>query len=152
MPTIAVVTSSKPRNSSIMDADPAIMEAGKNAHQQTGDDGGSNASKTAEKQHQKSNSTLINKVKSRSLKMRGLKTKAFFRTDRPFAASKIPSVTSESSKRAADSTAETLQPQKTFESEDVDVSKSDSSSTTIDEDIDCLSPSPSTEVKCVLDP
>jgi len=129
-----------------MDADPAIMEAGKNAHQQTGDDGGSNASKTAEKQHQKSNSTLINKVKSRSLKMRGLKTKAFFRTDRPFAASKIPSVTSESSKRAADSTTETLQPQKTFESEDVDVSKSDSSSTTIDEDIDCLSPSPSTEV------
>ena len=166
MPTVALLTSAtKTRNSSIMEADPAIMEAGKNAHPtgvnnyNNGDnDGGGKAVNIVSKA--KSNSTLINKMKNRSLKMRGLKTKTFFRTDRSFTASsaavasKIAILSSDSAaKRAADSTAEgALASQSTLKkidsNADLSTSKSDSSSTTIDEDIDSFSSSPSSGEVC----
>ena len=166
MPTVALLTSAtKTRNSSIMEADPAIMEAGKNAHPtgvnnyNNGDnDGGGKAVNIVSKA--KSNSTLINKMKNRSLKMRGLKTKTFFRTDRSFTASsaavasKIAILSSDSAaKRAADSTAEgALASQSTLKkidsNSDLSTSKSDSSSTTIDEDIDSFSSSPSSGEVC----
>ena len=84
MPTFAssVAAPSKSRNPSIMDADPAIMEAGRNPFRpvSNGDEGGGSGggsnksnsiiSKLIEPQS-KSNSALINKMKiTRPLKMK----------------------------------------------------------------------------------
>jgi len=91
MPTVAFpVSSSKTRNPSIMDADPAIMDAGRNPFRPVtfdnvlGDNNqaDSAAVKTTDaKQRSKSNSAFLNKIKiSGPLKMKGLKTKAFFKT------------------------------------------------------------------------
>ena len=92
-----MIASSKSRNPSIMDADPAIMEAGRNAQRPlNADEGG--VVVAGKPLPAKANTTLMNKMKmSRPLKMKGL-NKAFFRADRP-------SLTSTSSSSAALKTA-----------------------------------------------
>lgn len=139
MPTVALSmsSSSKPRNPSIMDTDPAIMDAGRNPFRPVTFDNvlkdNNPADGTAAKQPSKSNSAFINKMKiSGPLKMKGLKTKAFFRTDR---SSLLPS--SEGAKPAPPAAAPSSVGAGSRSS------RSDSSSTTLDEEEDSWFSSPS---------
>ena len=120
-----------------MDTDPAIMDAGRNPFRPVTFDNvlkdNNPADGTAAKQPSKSNSAFINKMKiSGPLKMKGLKTKAFFRTDR---SSLLP--TSEAAKPAPPAAAPASVGAGSRSS------RADSSSTTLDEEEDSWFSSPS---------